>query len=393
MSDASFWKTNLLTHRPSLIEDDLSAARGLPNAAYTDRDFWLFERDHVLAQTWAALTFASEVSETGVTVPIVFMGLPLFMVRDEQGRSRVFHNVCSHRGMQLVCESTPSGLTIRCPYHRWGYDLTGRLKATPNIGGMGVHEVAGFDCGQHGLKEVRSEEYLGIIFINLSGEALPLETQFQSITQRWQALAGDDFSEILVSDPGESGALELAVNCNYKLAVENYCESYHLPSIHPDLNSYSPLAQHYNLVVDNVASGQGTHSYDLGRGDAPPLPVFPHWDNERLKTGEYLSLYPNVLLGLQADHFFAIILTSDAPDKTRERLRFFYAGDDALGYATLARRQSLHAAWSQVFSEDISVVEGMQRGRASHAFEGGVFSPVMDVPTHHFHQWFARGYQ
>jgi len=98
-------------------------------------------------------------------------------------------------------------------------------------------------------------------------------------------------------------------------------------------------------------------------------------------------------LGLQADHFFAIILTSDAPDKTRERLRFFYAGDDALADATLARRQSLHAAWSQVFSEDISVVEGMQRGRASHAFEGGVFSPVMDVPTHHFHQWFARGYQ
>ena len=109
MSDASFWKTNLLTHRPSLIEDDLSAARGLPNAAYTDRDFWLFERDHVLAQTWAALAFASEVSETGVTVPIVFMGLPLFMVRDEQGRSRVFHNVCSHRGMQLVCESTHRG--------------------------------------------------------------------------------------------------------------------------------------------------------------------------------------------------------------------------------------------------------------------------------------------
>jgi choline monooxygenase len=41
-----------------------------------------------------------------------------------------------------------------------------------------------------------------------------------------------------------------------------------------------------------------------------------------------------------------------------------------------------------VFAEDISVVEGMQRGRASPAFDGGLFTPLMDVPTHHFHQWF-----
>ena len=39
-------------------------------------------------------------------------------------------------------------------------------------------------------------------------------------------------------------------------------------------------------------------------------------------------------------------------------------------------------------AEDISVAEGMQRGRASPAFDGGLFTPLMDVPTHHFHQWF-----
>ena len=30
-----------------------------------------------------------------------------------------------------------------------GYDLSGQLKTTPNIGGMGIHEVAGFDCADH----------------------------------------------------------------------------------------------------------------------------------------------------------------------------------------------------------------------------------------------------
>ena len=42
------------------------------------------------------------------------------------------------------------------------------------------------------------------------------------------------------------------------------------------------------------------------------------------------------------------------------------------------------------FGEDIGAVEGMQRGRQSPGFQGGVFSPVLDQPTHFFHQWVAR---
>ena len=142
------------------------------------------------------------------------------------------------------------------------------------------------------------------------------------------------------------------------------------------------------MTVDPLASGQGTRVYDLTRGDSEPLPQFLEWDNKRLKTAEYLSLYPNVLLGIQADHFFVILLISEAVDQTRERLQFLYAGSGAISDSYRERRESLHAAWSVVFAEDISVVEGMQRGRASPAFDGGLFTPLMDIPTHHFHQWF-----
>ncbi|NDH40774.1 MAG: hypothetical protein EBY45_10210, partial [Gammaproteobacteria bacterium] len=148
------------------------------------------------------------------------------------------------------------------------------------------------------------------------------------------------------------------------------------------------LDAHYNLTVDPLASGQGTRVYDLTRGSSKPLPLFSGWDGERLKTAEYLSLYPNVLLGIQADHFFVILLMPESVDQTRERLQFLYSDKDAVTAAYLERRQSLHEAWSVVFAEDISVVEGMQSGRASPAFTGGLFTPLMDVPTHHFHQWF-----
>jgi choline monooxygenase len=80
-------------------------------------------------------------------------------------------------------------------------------------------------------------------------------------------------------------------------------------------------------------------------------------------------------------------------DQTRERLQFLYAETSVTDEAYGARRESLHAAWGIVFAEDISVVEGMQKGRASPAFDGGVFTPLMDVPTHHFHQWFVSRHE
>ena len=55
-------------------------------------------------------------------------------------------------------------------------------------------------------------------------------------------------------------------------------------------------------------------------------------------------------------------------------------------------RQAVMAAWKLVFEEDIFAVEGMQQGRSSPGFNGGVFSPVLDTPSHVFHKWVAQRY-
>src|SRR3546814_5719159 len=76
-------------------------------------------------------------------------------------------------------------------------------------------------------------------------------------------------------------------------------------------------------------------------------------------------------------------------DRTREHFEIYYF-DEAVrgdGYADL--RATNARQWRTVFEEDRGVVEGMQAGRASPAFTGGVFSPAMDTPTHCFHQWMA----
>lgn len=373
------------------VRKPLAEAKGMPNAVYTDDALFEQERDEVLGKTWAALGFASDLPSNGFAKPVDFMGLPLAIMRNRDGEYKVFHNVCSHRGMILLTEETEVEGMVRCPYHSWTYDLNGNLKGTPHIGGVGVHKAEGFACEKHGLREVRSHVWAGIVFINLSGDAKPFEEHIEPLVQRWSEFCGKDGWDKLTIAPTGS-QMQLEVQCNWKLAIENYCEAYHLPWVHPSLNTYSPLDQHYNLIVNDDMSGQGSYTYNLSDVAGTRLPRFPSWPQDRLRQAEYVSLYPNVMLGMQADHFFAIILEPHKKDVTLENLRLFYVGDEASGDEYAACRHSQLEAWKVVFGEDVFAVEGMQAGRQSPGFAGGVFSPVLDGPTHHFHSWVADKY-
>jgi phenylpropionate dioxygenase-like ring-hydroxylating dioxygenase large terminal subunit len=180
------------------------------------------------------------------------------------------------------------------------------------------------------------------------------------------------------------------VACNWKLAVENYCESYHLPWVHPGLNAYSRLEDHYHIEAPGAFSGQGTLVYrPMITADDRRFPDFAALTGKWQSGAEYIALYPNVLFGVHRDHAFAILLEPKARDHTLEHVALYYASPEAIGPEYAEMRARNHAMWHEVFGEDIFVVEGMQRGRQGARFDGGKFSPVMDGPTHLFHHWVA----
>ncbi len=367
----------------------IEKANGLPNQAYTSDVFLTHERDQVFAKGWAGLWFASDLPKRGYVKPVDFMGLPLLILRDKQDQIRVFHNVCSHRGMILVHEEMEVQGVLRCKYHSWSYDLQGELKATPHLGGIGEHRSAGFEQCQHGLKPVRAVVWMDVIFINLSGDAPDFDEYIKPLVDKWRPFLGDSGLERM--RPAVNGkGMEIEVASNWKLAVENYCESYHLPWIHPGLNTYSRLEDHYHIMYGDDFGGQGSLAYRLSDEVGTALPRFPEWPEDKLEQAEYVAFYPNVLLGIQADHTFTMIVEPLARDRSREHLRLYYVGDEAVGDEHAASRNATLESWRVVFNEDIDAVEGMQRGRSSPGYGGGVFSPAMDNPTHHFHQWVAR---
>ncbi len=206
----------------------ISEAHGMPNDAYTSDVYFAFERDNVFGPSWTCIGFAGDLPQNAYVKPVDFMGLPLLIIRNREGEIQVFHNVCSHRGMKLVKEAGELKGMICCPYHSWAYDLNGKLVGTPHIGGMNQHRDERFRCEKHGLKPLRSTVWMGLVFVNLSGDAEPFEDFILPLAQRWKAFVGENGLDLMrQSDAGEN--LEIEVACNWKLAVENYCEAYHLP--------------------------------------------------------------------------------------------------------------------------------------------------------------------
>jgi choline monooxygenase len=286
---------NAPIHPPALradvlvaIDRPISEATGLPNQAYTDPEFFAFERDQLWADTWVCVGFASETPHKGDARPLALMGLPLMVLRDQQDQIRVFHNVCSHRGHPLINQPCQLKGAIRCPYHSWMYALDGQLRGTPHIGGVNIHDVEGFERSRHGLREVRSAVWLDLIFVNLSADAPPLEQHLAELSDRWQQFCGPEgFAQLRPA--ATYGTLQLEARANWKLLIENNNESYHLPWVHPGLNSYSRLEDHYPIFGNDFA-GQGTYVYDLTGTSGIELQGFSQWPQERLKHAEYASL-------------------------------------------------------------------------------------------------------
>ena len=367
------------------VQAPIETANGLPNACYIDAAVYQHEQDTVFRDSWVAIGFGKDVPQAGCVKPVNFAGLPLLIVRSQAGKINVFQNVCRHRGMILVDTAQQLRGPITCPYHSWAYDLDGGLRKTPHVGGPNIHQHPSVKHCDYPLNVVRTHVWHDVVFVNISGTAAAFDDYAAELIDRWCEF------EQPIYHGGADSSFGFTLNCNWKLAVENYCESYHLPFVHPGLNSYSRLEDHYNIMDAPNYAGQGTIVY------APQISAdgrkFPNFEGLSAKWdsgAEYLALFPNVLLGIHRDHYFAIILTPDGPEKTIEQIELYYTSPQVTSSAFDDMRATNSAMWRTVFAEDMQVVEGMQKGRHAPAYDGGKFSAVMDGPTYHFHKWVAH---
>ncbi len=363
------------------LDQPVERAENLPREAYTDPAFLRLELERVFGRGWTHVSAGGEIPEAGDALPLTLGQLPILLVRQRDGTIKAFHNVCRHRGPLLVAEPAKGLSSLTCPYHAWAYDLDGALKRTPFYMGTDRHDSGPLDKSCMGLAEIRCDMWHDGIFINLSGDAGPLAEIYAPLERRW---VQHDLSLLRYG-----GSFRLTIRGNWKLAMENFQEGYHLPTTHKLLNSLSSLANHYS-VVEPAFQGQGSHYYDTEQAGHGGLPNFPGLDAHWRKRAEYPAVLPNLMFGLHPDHFLFFSVLPQGPAETVECFHLYFVGDAAMSEEHAAERRQVFDNLSSINAEDIGIVESMQQGRHSPGFAHAPFSPYQEATIHQFQLKIAR---
>jgi len=143
--------------------------RSMPPSFYTNEAMTQAETEALFVNGWVCVGRADEIPDVGDYYTLELFSEPLIVTRNTDNQVIVLSNVCRHRGSQLL-EGRGNSKRFTCPYHRWSYDLHGKLLSAPL-----VDKTEGFDREQCSLPSFKVHDWRGWVFVNLSGDAAPLD--------------------------------------------------------------------------------------------------------------------------------------------------------------------------------------------------------------------------
>ena len=339
------------------------------------------EQERVFSANWHAIGFEHDVPNPGDAYPVMSAaGRSLLMVRGADQRVRVFHNYCRHRGMRLVDAPVSRLRNIVCPYHSWCYELSGDLARIPHRYGFGKHSEANTDIP--GLEVVRAHSWAGLVFVDLSGDAPAFDDYLSPLAKRWSHYDFDLLRHGI--------SMEFDVPGNWKLAIENFIDIYHVPFVHPSLNKYNGMSDHY-FIHDGIVLGEGNDKYAPTDSAAGQLPEFPGLTPAQQSTIEAVCLFPNLLLTVFSDNLRLILVEPTGPRTCRERVSIFFVGDEAMAPQRESHRSTVADRFPSFNAEDVDAVSKLQHSFETSGFERAHFNAFFDGAVHGFQQLVALG--
>ena len=190
---------------------------------YTSSEFYEKEWNQMWTKVWLLLGRISEIPSKG-DYQIEEIGVEsIIMVRQEDGSVRAFYNVCQHRGSRLTNNTKGNAEVFRCPYHSWEWSFDGTLLSVQDPEDF----PQGNPCEELTLMEVPCEVFAGFIWVNLDPDCKSLKDFLGPLWDEWSGYEIDQWMRVL--------KISTNVPCNWKVIQDNFCGSYHLPTVHPQL--------------------------------------------------------------------------------------------------------------------------------------------------------------
>ena len=300
-----------------------------------------------------------------------YAGVPIVLVRQEDGLLRGFLNVCRHRGARLVDGCGNDTRRFTCPYHAWTYAIDGRLVARPD-----ERSFAEIDKDSSGLRELPVMEKYGMIWISPTpGATFDVDALLGGLQRDLAAFRVDRYHHY------ETRVLKRRVN--WKIVIDTFLETYHLNVLHK--STVHPIL-HSNLATFD-AFGRNLRMIGARR-TIEKLRELPEseWNLIPYSAMIYV-LFPNTLFIMQGDHL--------------ETWHVYPVGndvDESVMYVSLytpeaATTESAKRHWDRnmellmatVDKEDFPVSEGIQRGFYSGAQDAILFGRN-EPALQHFHR-------
>ena len=191
----------------------------MPPEAFTSEALLRHEREQIFSKEWICVGREGELQAPGDYFVTEVNMVPVIMTRDHNNELQALVNVCRHR-MARIAEGAGKTRVFTCPYHSWAYDLDGRLVNAPKM------EDKQFDKSKCSLQQFRVETWLGFIFVNLDANAEPLAPRLSPLAKHLE----NYHVERWVPTSKKVNVWQ----SNWKIAVENFLEVYHIESLHRD---------------------------------------------------------------------------------------------------------------------------------------------------------------
>jgi len=349
---------------------DLSGSHhALPSVAYASDEMMALERECIFGRGWVVVAHVSELENAGDYTTFDLAGHPVVAVRGRDGVLRAFSNVCVHRS-SVVAQGKGTCTVFRCPYHAWTYDLTGKLMGAPY---MEKDAIKGL-----GLKVLRLETWHGFVFVNLDDEAGALADDLANLDERAAAYRMADLQVVRTQD------IEIA--CNWKILVENFCESYHVFCVHKEtLEDTTPTA-----TTEVLSGGRGFNHHTMQSSASDRLETARAMGLRSNGTtpGNLICIYPAMALAMDAGTALWLSVMPTGSHSLCVRVSLALMPDESGTVPENVAAEAWHGC-KAFFNEDIAIIEGIQKGMRAGTGNRALLHP-WEATNWEFSQYLVR---
>ena len=313
----------------------------LPVEAYTSQDWFDRELRTIFGNAWQFAGLVEDIQDPGDYITVQCGHQNIMVVKGRDQRLRAFHNLCRHRGTQLLRAVGKKQKAITCPYHDWTYNLNGQLQSVPEK----EKEFPDLELDKVCLHKASVDVWRGMLWVHPKPDAEPINKWFEGCEEQ----LGPHDPARLVEYPDTR--YEEVINANWKIVIENYIDVYHLAHLHSNtLNMYDHAKAQFGFVGDHYLFWEPlAKTYADNLDKLIPFKRIAEVSDEQL--GAYVPwLFPSVGLSESESSWSCFQVIPIAPDKTKVVVRTKLEEMSTMEYESISWRSGSN--WTRIMGGD-----------------------------------------